>query len=62
LSGPDQYLGDGDRGHRKAQAASSMRREQRGEARTQLRMTFEDVDDRRRVDQEQGMFRQIVER
>jgi hypothetical protein len=56
----DQHLGDRDRCHGKAQPPCRMRGKQWRKARSELRMAFEDINDRRRIDEEQCLFGQVA--
>ena len=56
--GPGEYLCHGDGGDCESQFACSMTVEKRAEAARKFPMALEDVDDRGRVDEEQGVLRQ----
>jgi hypothetical protein len=59
LQGPGQHLGDGDGCYGETQVPGSMGFEDRLEARSELRVPFEEVDDGRRIDENQRILRQI---
>src|SRR5205814_5325504 len=61
LEGAGQHLGDRDRRYGKAQPTRGMRFEQRPESWAEFRIAFEEIDDRRRIDQNHRLFRQIIE-
>src|SRR5260370_24328291 len=59
LQGPGQHLGDGDGRYGETQVPSSMGFEERLEARSEFRVPLEEVDDGRRIDENQRILRQI---
>ena len=56
-----KYFGDGNSGHCEAKTLGQPSFEERPKARAEFWMGFEDVDDRRGIDQDYGVFRQILE-
>ncbi len=61
LQGPGQHLGDGDGRYGETQVPSSMSFEERLEARSEFRVPLEEVDDGRRIDEQQRILRKIRE-
>lgn len=59
LQRPGQHLGDGDGRYGEAQVPSSMGFEERLEARSEFRVPLEEVDDGRRIDENQRILGQL---
>ena len=56
-----RHLGDGDRRYGKAQASGYVRFEEWPEARREYRMALEEVDEGRRIDQNQRTLREVAQ-